>query len=476
MKNKDIIFASDNMVLELKKLKVLFKEKEDIRKKLEVTAKKLAVTAKKKEFVRRKLVVIAKEKERVRRKLVVTAKKLEELRETLEKKVLERTKDIKQDKIKDEALLESIGDGVVATDQNGKVIVINKSAEDLLGVTKIELIGKSFIRVVSQEDAQGNKIPDKLRPITLALSSEATTTTITTATYYFVRKNGTKFPAAITVTPFILDLKTVGAIIVFRDITKEKEIDKAKTEFVSLASHQLRTPLTTVSWYAEMILKGDVGKIIPEQRKYLEEIYRGNQRMIELVNTLLDVSRIELGTFIIKPTLTDIIALAQSVADEQKPEIKKKKLIIVENFSQDVPVFSTDPKLLRMIFQNLLINAVEYTPPGGKIEFGISLDKGKKEIQIKISDTGYGIPKDQQHKIFTKLFRADNVREKDTDGTGLGLYIVKSIVENFGGKIWFESEENKGTTFYVTLPLEGVKKSSEGGSASGGKKGAKALA
>ena len=101
---------------------------------------------------------------------------------------------------------------------------------------------------------------------------------------------------------------------------------------------------------------------------------------------------------------------------------------------------------------------MEYTPPGGKIELAISLDREKGGIQIKISDTGYGIPKNQQARIFTKFFRADNVRNKDTDGTGLGLYIVKLIVENSGGKIWFESEENKGTAFYVTVPLEGMKK------------------
>jgi len=254
-----------------------------------------------------------------------------------------------------------------------------------------------------------------------------------------------------------------------QDITKEKEIDRAKNEFVSLASHQLRTPLTDVSWHTEMILKGDLGEVIPGQKKYLEEIYQGNKRMIELVNTLLDVSRLELGTFKVTPSPTDVIALAESVLAEQKQKIEKKKLIIVEKLSKDVPTFSTDPKLLRMVFQNLLANSVEYTPEGGKIEFSISLDKERENIEIKVSDTGYGIQKNQQDKIFTKFFRADNIREKDTDGTGLGLYIVKSIVENSGGKIWFESpyfvetskgkEEIQGTTFHVTLPLDELKKS-----------------
>ena len=197
--------------------------------------------------------------------------------------------------------------------------------------------------------------------------------------------------------------------------------------------------------------------------------------MIDLVNTLLDVSRIELGTLMVEPKPTDVLMLAQSVLDEQKPKIEKKKLVIVEKMDKDIPIFLTDSKLLRMVFQNLLTNAVAYTPKSGKIEFSVSIDD-KKTIHITVSDTGYGIPKNQQDKIFTRFFRADNVKEKDTEGTGLGLYIAKSIVEHSGGKIWFESPppqsaennnqggnilENPGTTFYVTLPFDGAKKKEE---------------
>jgi len=359
-------------------------------------------------------------------------------------------------KAKEGALLASIGDGVIAIDTEGKIILINQSAKKALGLHAEDMIGRVFYDSVIIEDEKGNVIPYEKRLIYLALVGTTTTTTTTGSSYQYVRKDKTKFPVAMVTTPIILNQKIIGAVEVFRDITKEKDIDKAKTEFVSLASHQLRTPLTTISWYTEMILKGDVGNVMPDQKKYLEEVYKGNQRMIDLVNALLDVSRIELGTLKIEPEQTDIVALARGVLDELKLKIEQKKLNFMENFSKDVPTFLADPKLLRMVFQNLLTNALEYTPEGGKIEFSISLnDKG---ICIQITDTGYGIPKSQQSQIFTKLFRADNVRDKDTDGTGLGLYIVKSIVENSGGKIWFESEENKGTSFYVTLPLDGVKK------------------
>ncbi len=258
---------------------------------------------------------------------------------------------------------------------------------------------------------------------------------------------------------FYPDSKAVKRLLLLvEDITKEKEVDKAKTEFVSLASHQLRTPLSMVNWYTEMLLAGDAGKLNKKQEKYLEEVYTGNQRMVDLVNSLLNVSRMELGTFSVNPEPTDTVRLAESVVIEQNPQITERKIKLTSDFAKNVPEINVDPKLLRMVFQNLLSNAVKYTPNGGAIKFSISLEKEKSQIHIQVADTGYGIPKNQQDKIFTKLFRADNVREKDTEGTGLGLYIVKSIIEHTEGTIRFESEENHGTTFYITLPIEGMKK------------------
>jgi len=348
---------------------------------------------------------------------------------------------------KDEALLESLGEGLIAVDNGRKIMVVNRVAVEMLGWTAKELIGKR-ITDLSLEDDTGTPVPFDERPTNIALSTGKPTK----VTHFFVRKDASRFPMAITATPIKLGGKTIGLIEIIRDVTREQEIDRAKSEFVSLASHQLRTPLTTVSWYAEMILKGDVGEVVPSQRRYLEEIYQGNRQMIELVNTLLDVSRIELGTFKAESKPTDIRALAESALAEQKLNIEAKGLTIVRRFGSDISTLSTDPKLLRMVFGNLLSNAVEYTPPGGKITVSLALG-GARALRIQVADTGYGIPKGQQDQIFNKFFRADNVRSKDTKGTGLGLYIVKSVVEHSGGKIWFESEENKGTIFYITLPI-----------------------
>ncbi len=402
------------------------------------------------------LKVLAREKEVVRRKLLLTAEKLRVSHETLEKKVLIRTKELADAKAKDEAILASIGDGLTVADEKGRLIFFNKNASDILGV------GANQNAAVENHDTYGvfdpitfKKIPTEQTPLLLAVKGH----TLDKIPLFIrnARVPEGKF-ISVTATPILLNGKSVGGVAILRDMTKEMEIDKAKTEFVSLASHQLRTPLSTVNWYAEMLLAGDVGALNKKQKKYLDEVYRSNQRMVELVNALLNVSSLELGTFVIEPKSVDIRKLAKDVVDEQKPQINIKKIKFAFSCGKNVSFMRADPKLMRMVVQNILSNSVKYTPEGGHVRLSLSL-ADEKNIQIKISDTGYGIPKKQHDKIFSKLFRADNVRNKDTDGTGLGLYIVKSIVEKSGGKIWFESPvENRGTIFYVILPIKGVPK------------------
>ena len=256
-----------------------------------------------------------------------------------------------------------------------------------------------------------------------------------------------------------------GVIVVFRDVSKEYELDKAKTEFVSLASHQLRTPLSAINWYAEMLLDGTAGKMSKDANDYIREIYEGNQRMVELVNSLLDVSRLELGKLSNNAEPTDFIALVNSLEKELQTMIVSKKLSFSKKLPSKMNAVSADPKLLRMIVQNLLSNAVKYTPDNGTVSVQLR-DANEHDIKksgrrvttpalfFSVADTGYGIPAAQQAKIFSKLFRADNVRTLDVEGTGLGLYIVKEVIKKLGGAVWFESKESVGTTFYVVLPLK----------------------
>ncbi len=255
----------------------------------------------------------------------------------------------------------------------------------------------------------------------------------------------------------VIALRTLDKISEMEmSISKMKEIDRAKTEFVSLASHQLRTPLTSVSWYAEMLSKQEVGSLNEKQKEYLGQVYSQNRRMIELVDDLLNSSRIDMGMLEIGPKKVYLKDIAENVIEEIGPFIREKEIQVERDYPADFPLVETDPELIRIVIQNLISNGVKYTPDKGIVSIGFSFSGSR--VQIKVSDTGYGIPRAQQSRVFTKMFRADNIRNKVTDGTGLGLYIAKAIVKELGGRIFFESEEGKGASFFVVLPIKFQKK------------------
>jgi len=257
---------------------------------------------------------------------------------------------------------------------------------------------------------------------------------------------------------------------VAQDVSKHKELGRAKTDFVALASHQLRTPLSIIKWYVDFLIAGDAGDVSEEQKKYLKEVYASNERLIELVNALLNVSRIDVGTFSIEPEPTNIIKKIDVSIQKFLPEIDKKN-IKLEKVYDELPMIDLDPRLTKTVFENLISNAVKYAPKKGIIR--IEIKKTETDIYIKISDNGCGIPREQQPQIFTKLFRADNVKKIESVGTGLGLYVVKAVIEKSGGKIWFQSpsleflaqkdkkplkKKGNGTTFFITIPLKGMKR------------------
>lgn len=372
---------------------------------------------------------------------------------TLTSQLQDSLRNLVEAKAKDDAILASIGDGLAVADENGKLIYVNAIGEEIIGGPANEGVNRTWQKEYGVFDPiTFAPYPASQQPLYLATQGK-----VAVKVPMFIRNH--KHPSGVfievTATPIVGGGKTIGGVAIFRDMSKERAIDQAKTEFVSLASHQLRTPLTSIKWYTEMILTGDVGTTTPKQKKYLKEIYAGNQRMVELVNALLSVSRLELGTFAVQPELTDAVELTKNAIEEQKPQITIKKIRLTTSFPKGTATLMTDPKLLHMVMQNLLSNAIKYTGEHGEIAITIASEERKKNMLFTIADTGCGVPKNQQDKIFTKLFRADNARSIDAEGTGLGLYIVKSIIEQSGGKISFESEENKGTTFRITLPIGG---------------------
>jgi len=361
--------------------------------------------------------------------------------------------DIAEEKEKMSTILQSIGDGVFVVDKELNIILFNDVCAQLTGFSEKEAVGKPYHEILRFVYEKDGKINDSFIKRTIKKGETQTMSNHTE----LIQKNGTHIAVADSAAPLKdSDGDIIGVVVVFRDVTKEREIDKAKNEFVSLASHQLRTPLSSINWQTGFLLEETLGKVNKDVREYLEDIHKSNLRMIDLVNSLLNTSRIDLGTFAIDPKSMDLKETAESVLKELEKKIKEKNLLLNKKYSKSLPKISADPNLMRIVFQNFLSNAVKYTPDKGKINLDII--KKNQEIIIKVQDTGMGIPKSQQEKIFTKLFRTDIVQQSGIEGTGLGLYIVKAIAEASGGKTWFESEENKGTVFYFSLPIKGMKK------------------
>ncbi|MCA9360556.1 PAS domain-containing sensor histidine kinase [Candidatus Nomurabacteria bacterium] len=236
------------------------------------------------------------------------------------------------------------------------------------------------------------------------------------------------------------------------DITKQKKAEDAKSEFVSLASHQLRTPIAGMKWSAELLLMDNPNSLNARQHKYIDRLLISIQRMAMLVDDFLRVSRFELGTFQAEYKKVNLVELFEDVIDEQSTRVKQKKITIKTFFDESLSKIESDPNLIRMIVTNLYTNATKYTREEGTIHLGFA--RKEDNIVITVADNGIGIPIEDHDDIFAKLFRASNAVRNVPDGTGLGLYILKEAVTVLRGRVTFTSTENIGTTFEVTLPLE----------------------
>lgn len=230
-----------------------------------------------------------------------------------------------------------------------------------------------------------------------------------------------------------------------------RTLDRMKTDFVSVATHQLRTPLSAIRWTLSMLLKGDLGTLNDEQRVFIMKTYESNNRMITLLGDMLLSDRIDSGKLPPSKIPVSLPDLIDNLLLEMRP-IAAKKQIAIEFPQSGASMTSVyfDPHHMRAVFQNLLENAVKYSKSGGVV--AITLAQDKERTTITIADHGIGIPPDQQKDVFTRFFRARNAIKVETDGSGLGLFIVKNIIERGGGTISFESIENEGTTFRIELP------------------------
>lgn len=348
-------------------------------------------------------------------------------------------------RIEADVLLASIGEGAIITDESGNISRINDIALEILGLTREEAIGEWFPNVIQAEDESGQEIPGLDRPITeVFLTGLPVYRRI-----YYRRPDGDKVPIALTVSPLMHEGRPIGAIQVFRDITEEIELERTKDEFISIASHQLRTPATVVKQYLGMVLEGYMGDITDEQRASLNRAYESNERQINIVNDLLAVAQAASNNLRINLQETDIVALLQGITNNYKEIYKKKSLTLSFSAEKDEIIADIDANQIRMVIENLLDNAYKYSEPNTKVT--IRVEDGDQCTSIAVGDQGVGIANKDLPKLFQKFSRIQNPLSHE-GGTGLGLYWAKRLIDQHKGDFLVSSKLGVGTNFVIKLP------------------------
>lgn len=339
--------------------------------------------------------------------------------------------------------VDNASDHIIITDISSNIVYANGAAERITGYKISEMIGNTPGKLWG-----GQMKKEYFKQMWQVIKTEKK---IFKGELVNKRKNGELYDAEVRISP-IKDKKNnvLFFVGIERDITEAKNIDRAKTEFISIASHQLRTPLTGIKWFAELLLF-DEAQLTEKHYDYIKKIYNSNQKMLNLVKDLLDVSHIESGKkfSIQKKNINLAIIINRAISDHLQASKLKRVSIDKIRIAKSLPIFADGDKIYQVL-QNLLTNAIKYSKIGSKIEVGAQ--KNKNSYLVFVRDYGLGIPVASREKIFEKFYRAKNVVEGGSAGTGLGLYIAKSIIEAHGGKMWFESTENKETTFYFELP------------------------
>jgi PAS domain S-box-containing protein len=358
-----------------------------------------------------------------------------------EKKLKNALHSLALEKAKSDAIINSVGSAVIASSKAGNIFLMNEQAETLLGWDKEKMFGKIIENSFGLCEDRGGNIPCSSMP-----SHQARLGKKKSLTFDYTR-GGEVVKIEDIATPITLNGEIIGVVDIMRDVTRENEVERAQRDFVSIASHQLRTPTSTIAWHAQLLMSEDLST---HQTDLVAEIYHQNSRMRDLINALLHVSRIDLGKLRFLPQSMNIEHILDLVLGDQKLLIQKKH-IRVEPLVHISDKIVSDPVVIQVILDNLVSNAVKYSYPEGVISIRIK-SISEQNFMIEIKDTGIGIPKSERSEIFSRLFRATNARDYEPDGHGLGLYTVKTMVLAMKGKIWFESEQGKGSSFFVELP------------------------
>jgi len=341
-------------------------------------------------------------------------------------------------------IFNSTSDGILLVSREGEIQAANRQAGELLGFDASAVIGVRLSELASGRRAasEPDQVFDALATILKApeqggegdLELERGGRTVHWA------GRPIKDPAG----------ATAGFTLTLHDVTHERQVSQMKTDFVSFVTHQLRTPLAGIKWMLE--LAAQAPHVPAEAGSYVEDARTAAERLIGLVNDLLDISRLESGKLTVTLQPTSLGQLTQSSIDDLGALIRDKGLRLSMLGLDDAPMVLAEPQLLRQVIVNLASNAIKYTPSGGDISIRIERD-GAGTARWAITDSGIGIPKTALGRLFEKFYRADNVHTVETEGTGLGLYLVRLIIERLAGEVWCESEEGRGSAFIFTLPI-----------------------
>jgi len=334
------------------------------------------------------------------------------------------------------SIITNLADGLITVEKE-TITLINPAANDFFQTTEKEILGKSLVGL-AQHPTVGLLVAIIKKEKTPFLKKELSISE----------------SLKVEVSAILFGQENKNIIVILHDITRESFIEKMKTEFVSIAAHQLRTPLSGTKWILKMFLDGDIGEITSTQSDFLQKTYNSNERMINLVNDLLNVTKIEEGRFLQKPQKSDVPDILSKAVELAKNEAQRKGLSFeVVLPDKNFPKVEVDKEKIILAVQNVVENAVAYTKTG-KITVSANYSKPENSYIIAVKDTGIGIPNDQKERIFSRFFRGSTAVKTETEGTGLGLFISKNIIEAHNGKIWFDSKEGEGTAFYISIPAE----------------------
>lgn len=362
---------------------------------------------------------------------------------------------LEEEKIKIQTILASIGDGLVFVDHEYKIVIVNAKLAEIFAIPEDELVGKDLRGIMKLFKKKILIEPEQWPTEEMFLTKKVITATLDDDFAIATTQRGSQLPIIFSIAPILGQL--TGAVIVIRDVTADNELSEAKSGFISVASHQLRTPLTSIRWYSEMLLSEDAGSLTDTQKDFMKEIHSGAERLYQTVDLLLGISRVESGKLKAERKPIDLSIFTDDIKKELASQADEKGLeVSVTPPHRESVIVWLDPLTLRQVVLNLFSNAIRYTNDHGHIEVTWKMDeskKGNEEVVYSVHDDGIGIPVSVQSRIFSKFFRAENARAQVPDGSGLGLALVKELVESWGGRVWFETSEGKGTTFFFTVPL-----------------------